>query len=267
MQRFVSMRSSSSVDLDSSSLDDVRTERAAIALSVGLSWPPFKRRRSAGRPSWQQLWERALQEHILHHHELPHGVRLQWPDWWALPLAHEEIADVKLLVPLPPSTPAAALVEESSGSTAKRRKVQVDPIVRDWFLDMLDQWKTERRWGIQRCLCEVQRVFPAMFDRINHSTPYRWKRSSPRAAALGRKTLLSPADTAERAHPASDRRPVPQRCDDQEPGARMARRRGTRRLLRGMRLRHKKPARCVKELHSPEQQQPTHTGSSSSCAG
>ena len=35
MQRFVSKRSSSSVDLDSSSLDDVRAERAAIARSVG----------------------------------------------------------------------------------------------------------------------------------------------------------------------------------------------------------------------------------------
>ena len=32
------------------------TERAAIALFVGLSWAPHKRRRSAGRPSWQLLW-------------------------------------------------------------------------------------------------------------------------------------------------------------------------------------------------------------------
>ena len=155
MQLFVSRRSSSSVDLDSSLGNDVGTERAAIALSVGLSWPPDRRRRSAGRPSWQQLWERALQEHILHHHELPHGVRLQRPAWWRpgettdLPLTHEEIAHVKT----PRATPAAppstgALVEdEPSSSTAKRRKA---PIVRDWFLDMLDQWKTQRRWGMQR---------------------------------------------------------------------------------------------------------------------
>ena len=45
MQRFVSKRSSSSVDLDSSSLDDVRAERAAISLSVVKSrgtvrWKP-----------------------------------------------------------------------------------------------------------------------------------------------------------------------------------------------------------------------------------
>ena len=36
-------------------------------------------------------------------------------------------------------------------------------------------------------------------------------------------------DTVQRAHHASDRRLVPQRGDDQEPGARTARRRGTRR--------------------------------------
>ena len=79
MQRFLSKRSSSSTPPRSTTL---RAERAAIALSVGLSWPPDRRRRSAGRPSWQQLWESALQEHILHHHELPHGVRLQRPAWW-----------------------------------------------------------------------------------------------------------------------------------------------------------------------------------------
>ena len=59
--RFV-RRSSSSVDLASFSLDAVRAERAAIALSVGQCWPPDKRRRSARRPSGQQLCELALQE-------------------------------------------------------------------------------------------------------------------------------------------------------------------------------------------------------------
>ena len=83
MDRFVSKRSSSSVDLDASSLDDVRAERAAIALSVGLSWPPDRyTKQTRGRPSRQQLWDRALQDHILEHHELPHGVRLQRPVWW-----------------------------------------------------------------------------------------------------------------------------------------------------------------------------------------
>ena len=148
-------------------LDDVRAERAAIALSVGLSWPPDRyTKQTRGRPSWQQLWERALQDHILNHHELPHGIRLQRPAWWRpgeaidRPLTHEELAHIKT-PRAAPATPAAALVEdEPSGSGSKRRKVQVDPIARDWFLDMLDQWRRERRWDMRRCLCEVQRLCP-----------------------------------------------------------------------------------------------------------
>ena len=40
-----------------------------------------------------------------------------------------------------------------------------------------------------------QRRRPGMFDGINLNTPYRWKRSAPRAAPLGRKTSISPANT------------------------------------------------------------------------
>ena len=56
---------------------------------------------------------------------------------------------------------------------------------------------------------------------------------------------------------------LPQHGHDQRLGAPVARRRGTRhpsqpklvqRLLRGMRLSYKKPAKCVKELHSTGQQ-------------
>ena len=97
--------------------------------------------------------------------------------------------------PSHPATPAAALVEdEPSGSTAKHRKIHVDPFVRDWFLDVLDQWRTERRWSLQRCLCEVYRLCPGTCNGINQNTPHRWKRSGPRAAPLGMKTLLSLAD-------------------------------------------------------------------------
>ena len=55
---------------------------SAIAQSVGLSWPLDRHAKSLGRPRMQQHWERALQEHILHHHELPHAVCLQRPAWW-----------------------------------------------------------------------------------------------------------------------------------------------------------------------------------------
>ena len=56
---------------------------------------------------------------------------------------------------------------------------------------------------------------------------------------------------------------MPQWADDPRPGARLARRGGVdarpgrewvRRVLRGMRFSFKKPAKCLKELHSTEQQ-------------
>ena len=66
---FVSKRSSSSQSLATSAHDDMRAERAAIALSVGLIWPPDRYTKGPrGRPTWQQLWKRALQEHIMNHH-------------------------------------------------------------------------------------------------------------------------------------------------------------------------------------------------------
>ena len=204
--------------------------------------------------------------HIFHHHELPRGVRLQHPAWWRQetidqPLAHEETAHVKTprAASAAPSTPAAALVEDEP--TAKRRKVQVDPIVRDWFLDMLDQWKTERQQGIPRHLGEVQRLCPGLFDGINPNAPYRWKRSAQRAAPLGRKTLLSPADVTWLSEHIvwGDRRGltihglVHELLDAEGHDVRPSKW-WVRQLLRGMRSSNEKPAKCVKELHSPEQQ-------------
>ena len=118
----------------------------------------------------------ALQEHILHHHELPHGVRLQRLGWWqpgdaiARPLSHEEIAHVS--TPAAPAAPATALVEdEPTGSGTKRRKIHVDPIVRDWFLDMMNQWRTERRWSMHHCLAEVRRLCPGCCSTGSIRTP------------------------------------------------------------------------------------------------
>ena len=163
MKRFMSSRSSSQQELQP--VDDLRAERAAI---VGLSWPPDRYTKTrCGRPSWQQLWERALQDHIMNRHDLPQGIRLQRPAWWrpgeAIDrlLTHEELAHIKT-----PCAAAAPVEDEPSGSASKRRKVHVDPIARDWFLDMLDQWKTERRWDMRRCLCEVQRLCPGVFRTL-----------------------------------------------------------------------------------------------------
>ena len=176
---------------------------------MGLSWSPVKRRRSRGRPSRQQLWEDALQEHILHHHEPPRGVRLQRLDWWqqgsaiARSLTHEEIAHTSAhCAPSPPPTPAAALVEdEPSSSAAKRRKVQVDPFVPPRHVLPLE----DRRAMGHTAVGEVPRLCPGLFDGINPNIPYRWKRSAPRAAPLGRKSLTRRHDTAGQTSCASAR--------------------------------------------------------------
>ena len=96
-------------------------------------------------------------------------------------------------------------------------------------------------------------------------SPYRWKRSAPRAAPLGKKTLLSPADVtrlSEHIMRVTDvlclsgltiHSPVLDWFDAKGHDVRPARE-WVRRLLRSMRLSYKKPAQCVKELHSREQQ-------------
>ena len=82
--------------------------------------------------------------------------------------------------PAAPATPAAALVEdEPSSSTAKRRKVHVDPIVRDWFLRRDGPVEGTTAMDHAAVLCEVRCLCPRMFDGINQNTPYRWKRSPP----------------------------------------------------------------------------------------
>ena len=224
MKRFLSSRSSSQQELQP--VENLRAERAAIGLSVGLSWPPDRyTKTSRGRPSRQQLWERALQEHIMNRHELPQGIRLQRPSWWRpgeaidRPLTHEELAHIKT----PCAAPSAAVVEdEPSGSGSKRRKVHVDPIARDWFLDMLDQWKTERRWDMRRCLCEVQRLCPG-------SLPLEAERFTSSTAWQEKHAVARRHDTAQRAHHEGDRRAVLERGHDPRLGARVARRRGARR--------------------------------------
>ena len=109
---------------------------------------------------------------------------------------------------------------------------------------------------------------PGMFDGIHPNTRHRWKRSAPADAPLGRKTLLVTCrrDTAQRAYPGGVRRPVPvtihglahEWLDAEELDVRSDRE-WVRRLLRGMRLSCKKPAKCVEELHSLSSSTPTRT--------
>ena len=165
-------------------------------MTCGPSGPPSPCLWSRGRPSWQQLWERALQEHIFHHHELPRGVRLQLPSWWqpgdaiTRPLTHEEIASPMPALHFPPHS------SKTSPSAARQNaaKSRSTPSCATGSSTCWTSGGQNDRGGMQRCLCEVQRLCPGMFDGIHPNTPYRWKRSAPAEAQLGRKTLLSPAD-------------------------------------------------------------------------
>ena len=105
-----------------------------------------------------------------------------------------------------------------------------------------------------------------MFDGINPNTPYRWKRSAPRAETRGRRSMLSPADMtrlSEHIMRVTDvlcpcavtiRGFVHEWLDAEEldvrPGYSWV-----KQLLHGMRLSCKKPAKCLKELHSPALQE------------
>ena len=100
--------------------------------------------------------------------------------------------------------------------------------MRDWFLDIYDAWKGERRWDMQQRKSEVRRLCPGLLDGINPNTPCRWKRSAARAAALNNKSILSPADLTRPTEYIM--RVTDVLCLSHGPrlGARMARRSGTR---------------------------------------
>ena len=66
-------------------------------------------------------------------------------------------------------------------------------------------------------------------DQPEHSLPLETECATSRDARQEKHVIARRHDAAERAHHAGDRRAVPQRGDGQRPGARMARRRGTRR--------------------------------------
>ena len=152
-------------------------------------WFELATRQVHDRPSWQQLWERAFYNHIMNHHELPRGIRLQRPAWWRPSetinrlLTHEELAHIKTLVPPRPPHPLRTLVTSPAavGRSAARSRSTPSPATGS---SMLGQWRRKRPWDMQRC--EVQRLCLGMFDGINQNTPCRWERSMARAETRGR---------------------------------------------------------------------------------
>ena len=174
-------------------------------------------------------WERALQENILHKHELPHGVRLQrarlvsdQETTIGQPLTHED----QRAMCRTPAAPAGALVEdEPKGSGSKRRKIQVDlhraRLVLRHVGPLEDRTAMEHAAVLVR---EVQRLVrrDVPRDQPEHSLPLETERTSRSTARQGDFAVTRRHDTAERAHHGGDRRPVPQRGDDQRLGVRLA---------------------------------------------
>ena len=238
--------------LDSSSRDDVRAERAAIALSVSLSWSPDRfTKQTRGRPSWQQLWEHALQEHtstIMSFRMVSACSALPGGDQEKPSTGRSHTSSSptpRLPMPRKPPQPLHSLKTSPASARQSAARSTSTPSLATGSSTCCGR---QRRWSMQRCLGEVQRLCPGMFDGVNHSAPYRWKRSAPRAAPLGRRTLLSSADMTRSEAWCSngstqrDSTPVPARD-------------GSSNFCVACAFSFKKPAKCLKELHSPALQE------------
>ena len=81
---------------------------------------------------WQQLWERALQEYILHRHESPRGVHLQRPATRRRQHPTAQLRGDRQRQHFLWSS----LTTPFTFSAVKRLDVQVDSCGREWFLDM-----------------------------------------------------------------------------------------------------------------------------------
>ena len=86
-------------------------------------------------------------------------------------------------------------------------------------------------------------------DQREHSLRLEAERATSSTAWQEKHAVARRHDTAQRAHHEGDRRAVLAEKLDVRPSCEWV-----RQLLRGMRLSRKKPAKCLKELHSPEQQ-------------
>ena len=206
MQHFVSKRSASSVGLVSSSLDDVRAERAAIVghQSNGGGPPDAPVGSSTGNELCRSTSFTTVSSRMVSAYSGLVATRRP-----SLDRSHTKRSPTV-------RRGAAALVEdEPSGSGTKRRKIHVDPIVRDWFFDMSHQWETQRRWDKQYCLAEVQRLCPGMCGAINPNTfSLETERATSSTARQEKSAVTRRHDTAQRPHHAKSRSGLQQRTTD-----------------------------------------------------
>ena len=203
MQRFVSKRSSSSVDLASSSasssLDDVRAERAAIAL---FFWSELATSQTAAVRRKLQLATAlgtcSLQEHILLHHGA-----LAWSPLTAVGLVatgrdHRPTAHTRGDRPhqhslyRPVGDEPCGSGSKASHNRHRRHRARLVP---------RHVGPVEDRTAMEHASVLVRGpngCAPGCSTGSTGTLRTAGNRSAPRAAPLGRKTLLSPADMTRR---------------------------------------------------------------------
>ena len=129
-------------------------------------------------------------------------------------------------------TLSAGVCDEFAPSTsgATRRKVHVNAVMRDWFLNMCDAWKSERRCDMQQCMSEVREAvsWTARRDQPEHTLSLETERSASSSTRQQEHSVARRLDAPDRVHHVCDWCTVLKCRHGPRLGARMARRNGTR---------------------------------------
>ena len=175
----------------------------AKALAIGLPWP--KPAKGAGRPSARKHWHDVLYASIIAGDELPDDVGLEPPAWWkredglsppeAPPAEASEALDHVDADPEPghvevDADPEPGHVEVSP--MKKRKKVILDPRLKNWFLCFAELQRARHGGDMQRSLAEAKRLCPC-FSQIHKDTPRRWQKLPSEPSVMGRPAVLSEA--------------------------------------------------------------------------
>ena len=178
----------------------------------------------------------ASQEHILHHHELPHvsafsgraGGEQETP---SPDRSHTRRSPSALPVPpwppWPPQPPQPLQSSKTSPAAAARGRPHRARLVPRHAGPVEDTTTMEHAAVLVRSPAPVPR--DVRRDQPEHSPPLETERTTRSTARQENSAVTVRRDTAERAHHAVVRRLVLQCGDDQRPGARMAPPRGVRR--------------------------------------
>ena len=164
----------------------------AKALAIGLPWP--KPAKGAGRPSARKHWHDVLYASIIAGDELPDDVGLEPPAWWkrgdGLSPPEAPPAEASEALDHVDADPEPGHVEVSP--MKKRKKVILDPRLKNWFLCFAELQRARHGGDMQRSLAEAKRLCPC-FSQIHKDTPRRWQKLPSEPSVMGRPAVLSEA--------------------------------------------------------------------------